>query len=91
MTREVTLLNDIRRMNAEFIQLTGREAYGYVSQPTPTTPRIVFQDQHVCLSMHEAHAYMATLLALAQNDPSTLPYPFDQELTPAQDLRTRKA
>lgn len=82
-----TLITEIQTLDREFQHLTGREAFGYVSQPTKTTTKVVFQDGHVCLTMAEGHAYMAGLLTTATNDPANLPYPLDQELTPEQDLR----
>lgn len=82
-----TLITEIKTMDREFQHLTGREAFGYVSQPTKTTTRVVFQTGHVCLSMAEGHAYMVGLLATAKNNPADLPYPLDQDLAPAHDLR----
>lgn len=81
------LIAQIKTMDREFQHLTGREAFGYVSKPTKTTTKVVFQDGHVCLSMPEGHAYMTRLLATAVNDPAKLPYPWDQDLPPEQDLR----
>lgn len=79
------LIDDIKAMDRQFQRLTGREAFGYISHPTSTQTRVVFHDQSVKLSLDEAHAYMRTLLAEAEA--GTLRYPFDQELTPEQDLR----
>jgi len=91
MNSEDRLIAEIKAMELEFQQVTGREAFGYISKPTPGTARIVFQDGTVHTDFTEARAYMASLLTIAQNDPSKLPYPLDQELTPEQDLRLRGA
>lgn len=80
-------LAQIQQLDARFQRLTGREAFGYVSAPTPTSERWVFQDGSVCLSAQEALGYMTTLVELAANEPAKLPYPFDQPLSPEQDLR----
>jgi hypothetical protein len=77
----------IRELDARFQRLTGREAFGYVSAPTPTSERWVFQDGSVCLSAREALDYMSTLVWLATNEPAKLPFPFDQPLPPERDLR----
>jgi hypothetical protein len=79
------LIDDIKDMDHRFQRLTGREAFGYISHPTPTQTRVVFHDGSVKLSLDEAHAYMRALLGEAEA--GTLRYPFDQELTPEQDLR----
>lgn len=87
MANHAAVIARIKFMDEQFQQLTGREAFGYVSNPTPTTPRLTFHDGTVCLTYEEAHQHMYDLLDKAQNDPGSLPYPFDQELTPEQDLR----
>lgn len=77
----------IRELDEQFQHLTGREAYGHASQPTPGSWRITFATGVVCLSPEEAVSYMSGLLAVARHDPKQLPFPLDQELTPEQDLR----
>lgn len=77
----------ILELDAEFRQLTGRAAFGYVSAPTATTKRYVFQDGTVKLSAPQALDHMVHLALLARTNPAGLPYPFDQELTAAQDQR----
>jgi hypothetical protein len=79
------LIDDIKDMDRTFQRLTGREAFGYISHPTPAQTRVAFHDGSVKLSLDEAHAFMRALLAEAEA--GTLRYPFDQELTPEQDLR----
>lgn len=86
-TNDELRLTSIKQMDERFQRLTGREAFGYASQPTPTTWRITFADGTVCTSMRDAQDYMSSLVWLAANQPGKLPYPFDQELTPEQDLR----
>ena len=80
-------MDQIHAMDTDFIALTGREAFGYVAEPTPATLRITFQDGSVHTRYSEAYGYMTQLLHLARTDPAKLPYPLDQELTPAQDRR----
>lgn len=87
---ETALLTMIGNLNQEFIELTGREAFGYVAHPTPTTVRFTFGDGTVKTSAAEAYDYMSWLIDTARNRPQQLSYPFDQELTPAQDLRTHR-
>lgn len=77
---------ELLALDRRFQQLTGREALGYVSHPTPTSTRVAFGDGSVCLSMDEARGYLARLVADAEAG-KPLPYPFEQELTPGQDLR----
>lgn len=86
-TNDELMIFAAQELDRIFQRLTGREAFGHVSQPTPSTWRIAFGDGTVCTSPREARDYMQTLLWLAQNRPAKLPYPFDQELTPEQDLR----
>lgn len=81
----MTKIDDIKDMDRRFQRLTGREAFGYVSAPTPAQQRFVFHDGSVKLSIDEAHSFMTSLLA--QAEAGTLSYPWDQELTPEQDLR----
>lgn len=81
------LIERIKDLDAQFITLTGHQAFGYVSQPTPTSTRITFQDGNVFLNEVEAYDYMAWLIDVARYRPKNLPYPFDQELTPEQDRR----
>lgn len=81
------LIAATKEMDARFQRLTGREALGYIAEPMRNQWRIAFGDGTVCTSPTEARNYMATLLALAESNPGELPYPFDQELTPEQDLR----
>lgn len=75
-------LSNIRRMDEEIEEIIGRKVFGHISQPTATTYRITFGDGHVCLSMDEAVAYMTELLVTAQNDPSKLPWPLCEPVTP---------
>jgi hypothetical protein len=82
MTAYDTQLANIRRMDDDIEKIIGRKVFGYISKPTETSYRITFADQHVCLSMDEAVAYMTELLATAQNDPSKLPWPLCEPLTP---------
>jgi hypothetical protein len=84
MPSEEDLIKDIHRMDDEIAEIIGRPVYGYTSKPTPTTTRVVFGNQHVCLSMAEGHAYMTSLLATAKHNPAELPYPFNEPLTPEQ-------
>lgn len=79
----------MHELSQKFITLTGREAFNWVSEPTPATTRVAFGDGTVCTSLFEAHDYLVFLVDVAENHPDQLPYPFDQQLTPAQDLRTR--
>lgn len=88
MNRDDHLLDDIKRLDAEFTELTGHRAFGYIAHPTDTSQRITFHDGHVCLSMSEAHNHMLELNRLARTDPARLPWPLDTELTPEQDYRT---
>ncbi len=81
------VFQEIHDLEMQFRRLTGREAYGYASKPTPGTWRIVFQTEVVCLTPQEALSYMTGLLAVARQDPANLPYPLNQELPPEQDLR----
>jgi hypothetical protein len=59
----------IRRLSDEIGGITGLAPLGYLSCPTPTTPRYVFQDGMVCLSASEALAYVANLRAVAHQGP----------------------
>lgn len=84
-------LNRIKALNDQFIALTGREGYNWTARPTPTTWKIAFGDGTVKTSPREGHDYMATLVWLAKNKPSDLPYPLDQPLPPEWDLRNKEA
>jgi hypothetical protein len=77
----------VKELDEKFQRLTGREAWGHLSLPTPTQQRWTFADGTVVHSGEAARDYMSTLLYLAAVTPEKLPYPFDQELTPEQDLR----
>lgn len=83
---ELRLLS-IKEMDRRFQRLTGREAFGHISKPAHNVWRVAFGDGTVCTSMKDAQDYMSSLVWLAENNPGALPYPFDQELTPEQDLR----
>ncbi len=82
-----SVLVEIRKLNEKFIALTGREAFGHLSQPTKTSQRWTFNDGTVWTQPKDAYNYMVSLVAQAATDPQNLPYPFDQPLTPEQDLR----
>ena len=77
----------VRALDEQFQRLTGREGFGWASQPTPGSWRIAFGDGTVVTSWPQAHVYMTELVRLARDEPDNLPYPFDQPLTPEQDLR----
>lgn len=81
------MIAHIREMDAQFQRLTGREAFGHVSQPTPTSWRFTFADGQVLTSPREARDYMSTLLYLAKNHPAGLPYPLGEPLPPQWDVR----
>lgn len=77
----------LREMDEKFQRLTGREAFGYLSKPTPGTWRYVFQDGTISTTPAKAVDYMSTLLYLAAVSPEKLPPPWDQPLPPEHDLR----
>jgi len=81
------VIDEIKALDAQFQALTGRQAFGHVSAPTPTSERWTFHDGSVFTKPQQAYVYMLGLLRLAESHPSLLPYPWDQPLGPGQDLR----
>ncbi len=80
-------LYKIKELDLQFQRFTGREAFGHVSSPTPTSRHYTFATGEVLTSDAEALGCMLILLDIAKTEPDKLPYPLDQELTPEQDLR----
>ncbi len=81
------MIEEIKALDVQFQEKTGRPAFGYVSAPTPTSERWTFQDGSVFTKGPQAYAYMLGLLRMAETSPEQLPYPLKQPLSDRQDAR----
>lgn len=85
------VMRRVWELDSEFRRLTGREGFGYVSNPGPNSSRYVFQDGTVVTKPELALSHMQALLSTARANPADLPYPLDEELPPGQDRRGDEA